>query len=629
VHTKRELAKLLRADRRGLIVSMIHKFDKIDPDLIQRDNVFVLVDEAHRTTGGDLGNYLMAAVPQATYLGFTGTPIDKTAYGKGTFKVFGTDDPKGYLDKYSIKESVADGTTVPLHYQLAPNDLLVDRETLEKEFLDLAEAEGVSDIEELNKVLDRAVTLRNMMKNEERVEDVARFVAKHYRETVEPMGYKAFLVGVDREACALYKEALDGHLPAEYSQVVISTQGKKDPKKLQAYRLTDDQEKTIRKRFRKPDEQPKILIVTEKLLTGFDAPILYCMYLDKPMRDHVLLQAIARVNRPYEDDEGRRKTCGFVLDFVGIFDKLEKALAFDSKDVEGVVEGLDVLKDRFAERMQYGRQKYLPIAAGKSGDKAVEAILDHFRDTQRREEFYTYFREIEELHEIISPDVFMRPFLPDYGRLAEMYEVLRSNYDRGVIVDKEFLRKTAQLVREHTETTAIQQPTKLQRLDSDTLQALADDDKPDTVKVFNLLKAIDQLTGAQAAKEPYLISIGDKAEQIARAFEERQQTTQATLDELRKLIEEVRQARQERDATELSPESFAVYWLLKRDGVPKASEVAKATSEAFDQYPHWQTSSHQEQEVRKSFYKALIDAGVDGVVDVAQNILKMLRRATK
>ena len=158
---------------------------------------------------------------------------------------------------------------------------------------------------------------------------------------------------------------------------------------------------------------------------------------------------------------------------------------------------------------------------------------------------------------------------------------------------------------------------------------VADDDKPDTVKVFNLLKAIDQLTGAQAAKEPYLISIGDKAEQIARAFEERQQTTQATLDELRKLIEEVRQARQERDATELSPESFAVYWLLKRDGVPKASEVAKATGEAFDQYPHWQTSSHQEQEVRKSFYKALIDAGVDGVVDVAQNILKMLRRATK
>lgn len=351
---------------------MIHKFDKIDERISLRANIFVLVDEAHRSTGGDLGNYLMGALPNATYLGFTGTPIDKTAYGKGTFKVFGIDDPeKNYLDKYSIRESVQDGTTVPLHYQLASNDLLVDRETLEKEFLDLADAEGVSDIEELNKVLERAVTLKNMLKNPERVEKVARYVTEHYRSTIEPMNYKAFLVGVDREACALYKEALDQHLPREYSEVVISTMGKKDPELLQRYQLTENQEKEIRQRFRKPEEQPKMLIVTEKLLTGFDAPILYCMYLDKPMRDHVLLQAIARVNRPYEDEEGRRKPCGFVLDFVGIFDKLEKALAFDSQDVEGVIEGLEVLKQRFVHLMNKGRENYLPIPGSLRGDKAV------------------------------------------------------------------------------------------------------------------------------------------------------------------------------------------------------------------------------------------------------------------
>ena len=125
---KRHLAKLLKNDRRGLIVSMIHKFDGMEADACLRKNVFVLVDEAHRTTGGDLGNYLMGAIPNATYLGFTGTPIDRTAHGKGTFKVFGLDDPKGYLDKYSIRESVEDGTTVPLHYSLAPNELRVDRE---------------------------------------------------------------------------------------------------------------------------------------------------------------------------------------------------------------------------------------------------------------------------------------------------------------------------------------------------------------------------------------------------------------------------------------------------------------------------------------------------------------------
>lgn len=626
-HSKKHLKELLQADRRGLIVSMIHKFDEIPANINTRANVFVLVDEAHRTTGGDLGNYLMGALPNATYLGFTGTPIDRTAHGKGTFKVFGTDDKHGYLDKYSIKESVADGTTVPLHYQLAPNELLVDRETLEKEFWDLAETEGISDIEELNKVLERAVTLKNMLKNQERVDKVAKYVAEHFTSTIEPMGYKAFLVGVDREACALYKEALDHYLPSTYSEVVISSAGKKDSATLRGYRLTEDQEKVIRKKFRKPDELPKILIVTEKLLTGFDAPILYCMYLDKPMRDHVLLQAIARVNRPYEDADNRRKPCGFVLDFVGIFEKLEKALAFDSQDVEGVIEGLDVLKTRFENLLQLGRTKYLPLPQGKSGDKAVEAILEHFRDKELREEFYTYFRELEELHEIISPDPFMRPFIRDFGELVAMYQLVKQSFDRGVLIDKNFLRKTAKLVREHTYTTDIEAPTKLQKLDAEMLEAIADQDQPDTVKVFNLLKAIDQLTRESANREPYILSIGDKAEQIATAFEERQNTTQQTLEGLRHLIQEITQARQERDATQLSPESFAVYWILKKEGVEKADQVAQAAGEAFEKYPHWRTSDHQEQEVRRSFYKALIDAEVDGVVDLAQQILKTLRRA--
>jgi type I restriction enzyme, R subunit len=188
---------------------MIHKFDKADADMCTRDNVFLLVDEAHRTTSGDLGNYLVAAIPNATMLGFTGTPIDKIAHGKGTFNVFGKDDEKGYLDKYSIAESIEDGTTLPLNYTLAPNDIRVPREQLEKEFLDLAGAQGISDIEELNKILDRAVNLKTFLKADDRIDKVARFVAQHFRENVEPLGYKAFLVGVDREACALYKNALD------------------------------------------------------------------------------------------------------------------------------------------------------------------------------------------------------------------------------------------------------------------------------------------------------------------------------------------------------------------------------------------------------------------------------------
>ena len=174
--SKEDLRRILRSDYRGLVVSMIHKFDRIDADMCPRGNVVVLVDEAHRTTGGDLGNYLVAALPNATYIGFTGTPIDRLASGKGTFKVFSADDPQGYLDKYSIAESIADGTTVPLNYALAPSDLRVDRETL-----DLREAEGVSEQAELDAVLTRAVQLKEMMKAPDRVDKIARFVADHYQ----------------------------------------------------------------------------------------------------------------------------------------------------------------------------------------------------------------------------------------------------------------------------------------------------------------------------------------------------------------------------------------------------------------------------------------------------------------
>jgi type I restriction enzyme R subunit len=626
--SKDHLRRLLASDRRGLIVTMIHKFDKIPEMMSDRKNIIVLVDEAHRTTGGDLGNYLMGALPNATYIGFTGTPIDRTAHGKGTFKVFGVDDERGYLDKYSIRESVSDGTTVPLHYALAPNDLMVDRETLEREFLALAELEGVSDIEELNRVLERAVTLKNMLKNPDRVEKVAAYVAEHFLATVEPMGYKAFLVAVDREACCRYKEALDRYLPPEYSEVVMSQAGKKDSDYMRRFYLSEDDEKAVRKAFRLPDGMPKILIVTEKLLTGYDAPILYCMYLDKPMRDHVLLQAIARVNRPYEDDEGRHKTAGFVLDFVGIFDNLEKALAFDSQDVKSVIEGIDILRERFRELMERGRSEYLPILRGKKGDKQVEAVLEYFRDKERREAYYEYFRELQDVYEILSPDAYLRPFMADYGELTRIYFLLQANYERGKPLDREFLRKTARLVQEHTETGKIEEPEKFHALTAETLEKIASGKQPATVKIFNLLKILHELVSTKAAENPYLISIGERAEQIAEAFEQRQLTTQQALEALEKLIAGLKEAEKDRDATGLSPEAFAVYYLLKSEGLADPLAVARESEKAFQEYPHWQTSERQEQDVRRSLYKALIDAGVEAVVDVAGKLMKLLRRAT-
>ena len=232
--TIHELNKLLKNDYRGIIVTMIHKFRDMPAKINERKNIFVLIDEAHRTTQGDLGNYLMAGIPKATYIGFTGTPIDKTVFGKGTFKTFGIDDEKGYLHKYSIQESIEDGTTLPLFYSIAPNELLVPKKTLEKEFLELSEAYGVNDFDELNKILEKAINIKNFLKGKKRIEKVAEYIANRYTENVEPLGYKAFLVAVDREACAFYKEALDKFLPTEYS-IVVYTGNNNDSKFLKKF----------------------------------------------------------------------------------------------------------------------------------------------------------------------------------------------------------------------------------------------------------------------------------------------------------------------------------------------------------------------------------------------------------
>jgi len=628
--SKRHLRELLKADTRGLIVSMIHKFDDMPANLNTRANIFVLVDEAHRTTGGDLGNYLMGALPNATFLGFTGTPIDRTAHGRGTFKTFGADDPQGYLDKYSIRESIEDGTTVPLHYQLAPNDLIADREAMEKDFWAAAELEGVADVQELNRVLDRAVTLTNMLKNRERVDKIACFVAGHFRDYVAPMGYKAFLVAVDREACCLYKEALDRYLPPEASKVVISA-GHNDPPHIKRHHLSDDEESRIRKAFRKPDENPQILIVTEKLLTGYDAPILYGMYLDKPMRDHVLLQAIARVNRPYESEEGQRKTTGLIVDFVGVFENLERVLAFDSQEVTGVVEGLEVLQARFAELMEQGQADYLPLMAGKTEDKAAESVLENFRDKERREAFYAFFREVQEIYEILSPDPFLRPFLKDYERLVEMYRLVRSAYEPHVPVDKSFLRKTAGIVQQHTVTSQIRELQATYEIGPAALLALLREDQPDTVKVFNLLKELHRIVAEQGKTAPHLIPISERAEEIRRRFEERLISAQEALSDLGEVVRQLQEAQEERCSSSLSAQAFAVEWWLRTQGVVSAdaAQTAASLEEAFAHFPNWTIIEADERELRNRLYKALLDLDVKEVVAWADRILDLLRRITQ
>ncbi|MFH1825352.1 MAG: HsdR family type I site-specific deoxyribonuclease [Candidatus Firestonebacteria bacterium] len=625
-----KLNKLLKDDFRGIVVSMIHKFADMPANINMRKNIYVLVDEAHRTTQGDLGNFLMAAIPNASFIGFTGTPVDNTAHGKGTFKIFGIDDKKGYLHKYSIADSIKDGTTLPLFYALAPNDLLVPEEILEKEFLALAEAEGISDIDELNRVIEKAVNTRTFLKGKERVDEVARFVAKHYKDNVEPLGYKAFMVGVDREACAMYKKALDKYLPKEYSSVIY-TGNNNDSEELKKHHITKEAEKKIRKEFIKPDKLPKIFIVTDKLLTGYDAPILYAMYLDKPMRDHTLLQAIARVNRPYEiDKDGKevKKPHGFVLDFIGIFNKLKKALAFDSDEVNAVIKDIGLLKQLFETKMKKESARYLGLIKYGFTDKDTDAIIEYFKDKSKREGFRKFYKEIEALYEIISPDAFLRPYINDYSKLSQIYHIVLNAFFKRASVDREFLQKTKNLIQEKIGLYDLHGGMDIYEINENTLKKIKEKGKNNNTKVINLVKSIEKYV-IDNPDDLLLISLSARAKAIQELYEDRQEETQDILDELYSAIETHLEQKKEMEAKGFDGMSAFVNTVLTDKKIKDPDKTTKEIKKIFDEYPNWQKSEQEKRELRTdiTLYLASIEDDMDKYTDTVEYLFKLLEDA--
>lgn len=496
---KEHLKSLLKSDYRGVIVTLIHKFQGMDENINTRDNIIVFIDEAHRSQEGDLGVYMRSALPNAMLFGFTGTPIDKGKVGKGTFYLFAREDEekyrRRYLDKYSIKDSISDGTTVPLYYNLAPQEYRIDRKEILEEFFKLYEESGVASVEELNKLLDKIPKIKEVLKSKDRIRKVAKFIAEHYKDYVEPSGFKAFVVAVDREACAMYMEAFkelyesgENPLPPDYFRVVY-TSSNKDNELLRKYWLSEDEEKTVRKNFKDKNKLPKIFIVTEKLLTGYDAPILQTMYLDKPMKDHTLLQAIARVNRPYIDEE-IEKEAGVIVDFIGIFEDLQKALAFDAESIEGAVIDLEMLKNRFSELMKDAK-KYIDLLEGEeSMDKKLEKLVDYFADEERRKEFMRLFKTIQEIFEILSPDPFLRPYLEDYKTLLKIHRTIKAEFYPAERERRELLKKTKQIIRENVEIEHIVDDLPVYKIDEHIADLLKNDGLNERIKIYNLRRSL-------------------------------------------------------------------------------------------------------------------------------------------
>jgi len=546
---------------------------------------------------------MRAALPNAFYFGFTGTPVDKGQVGRGTFETFGKPDPTGYLDKYGIDESVDDGTTVRLFYTLTPLDLRLDRDTLEKEFFQEVERAGIASIEQLNQLLDRNEHLKAVLKAPDRIDRIARHIAQHYREKVEPLSFKGFVVGVDREACALYKTALDRYLPASYTQVVYSANSRKDGQLLRRHHINDVEEKRIRKAFRDPDVEPRILIVTQKLLTGYDAPVLYAMYLDKPLKDHTLLQAIARVNRPYPTKES-----GLIVDYIGIFENLQRALAFEDETITKGLIDIEELKAHFVKLLEQIREMLAPIdLSGRPGRSA--RIIDHFCDQKPREAFTQRFKQLQIAYEILAPDPFLRDYLDDYAFIAQIYQLVYDTFNPEAEKRRqryELLKKTDALVRT---AIGVEELTELPLypINRDIANVVRDDNVTDRVKIANLYRSLTLYIEQHQAEQPYLFSLAERVEEVIQKLHDRQVSTQTALYTLSGLVESTASAQEEQVESGMDAAKYALYWVLRGQGLPDADAEARAgdVEQVLLEHPGWAYNPEQERAAHLRLYAVL------------------------
>ncbi len=611
---------------------MIHKFEAVRKDSCLRDNVYVFIDEAHRSVAKDLGIYLMAAVPKATIIGFTGTPIAHTSQGESTFKIFGTQDALGYLDKYSIAESIADQTTLPIKYMMAPGEMTVPAERLDKEFFALAESEGVSDVEELNKILDRAVGLRTFLTADDRIEKVSAFIAAHFKENVLPLGYKAFVVAVNRKACAKYKKALDTLLPPEWTAAVYTENAADvvDRPLVAGLQLSKEAKKQVHKDFKKNTEDPKILIVTDKLLRGYDAPLLYCLYLDKPMRDHILLQSVARANRPYVDANGMQKRVGLVVDVVGVLRALKKALQCDSSDVSGAIEDLDMLLQDFLKRIAQAKQDYLKPDAGGTPDERLERLVfGRFLTPEARKTFFENYKEIKALWEILSPDPALCDHITTYKQLSQLYATVRNAYASKVGFVADLAYKTRRLIEQNAEQHGLGRLTKSVTFDMATLTSLRDEVGSEEGKVYNLVRDLQREIDENPATTPVLQPLKDCADRIIKNLEERKTTGLAAMDQLAALAAEKDVAMQAARNSGLSPRAFAIAWVLREDAAIKAVDIdpmtlAKDAEALLGRYRNALMNADEQRRLRASLYTPLLALGQDERARVVDLVVRLL-----
>ena len=598
--TRAELQKLLQQGTQKIIITTIFKFGEADGVVNDRGNIVALVDEAHRTQEGDLGMKMRAALPNAFLFGLTGTPINRRDHN--TFYAFGApEDTHGYMSRYGFEESIRDGATLKLHFEPRLPNLHIDKPAIDQAYQALTGELSDLDKDNLAKAASKMAVL---VKVPDRVQKICADIARHYQDVVAPNGFKGMVVTFDQECCLLYKAALDKLLPPESSEVVISATG--NDERYKPYARSRDEEEKLLDRFRDGNDPLKLLIVTAKLLTGFDAPILQAMYLDKPMRDHTLLQAICRTNRTYGD----KKKHGLIVDYLGVFDDVAAALKFDEKGFRDVVGNIAGLKDQVPEAVQKCLTFFPGVDRTHRGYEGLMAAQECLPNNDVRDAFAAEYSVLGRLWEAISPDPMLLQFEADYRWLSQVYVSVQPTSGTGKLIWHALGAKTIELIHQNVHVEEVRDDLETLVLDAALLEAVmsAEPTKKGKELETKLIARLRKHMG-----NPRFRTLSDRLEAVKDRHERGLLNSVAFLKELLKLAEDLvateRETPPEEDEDRGRAALTELFQQAKNDKTPViVGKLVKDIDEIVRlvRFPGWQHTSAGEREVKKALRKTLL-----------------------
>ncbi len=615
----RGLRRILEHPTGRTVMTTIQKFQEltgpgagprrgaVHPTLSAAANIFVMVDEAHRTQYQSLAANMRQALPNACFLGFTGTPIDKK--DRSTLRTFGS-----YIDTYTIEQAVQDKATVPIFYESRLAELQIIGQTIDQVF-DRVFADRSED--ERAVIKRRFATEQAIAGAPRRIEAICLDLIEHFNQFIEPNGFKAQVVATSRHAAVSYKETLD-RLHGPESAIIMSA-GHNDEERLARWHLRKNQQDTIIERFKDRDDPLAMLVVCDMLLTGFNAPAEQVMYLDAPLKEHTLLQAIARVNRPHEDE----KTYGLVVDYWGVSAKLQEALAiFSTTEIQGAltpsVDELPRLQSRHAAVMRF----FQSVADTSDLDACVRVL----EPEDVRAGFDLAFRRFSLSMDMLLPDQRALAYHADLRWLGKIRGTARARYRDDRLDLSGCGEKVRQLIADAVVADGIEILVKEVQLFSPEFDEKVEALQSDDAKASEMEHAIRHEINVRVEENPaFYQSLRQRLEEIIeqRRLERLDAAEQLSL--LNSLREEVRTEQTQAQDIGLDGRGFAIYGLLQRHRPSRVAEetapydvanrdLASLIDEAvapFSDLVDWHQKEDLQRQMRSKIKRHLRASGID------------------